>query len=96
MEPCLLSIIVIIQSVSLLDGLWLGNNKGQEENIFIKPFLQETSLEYRNRLVNRSKLRDVLRHIFSELQDIKKEEIFSPYILPSEQRDNDMVEIERK
>ena len=43
MGLCLLLLIVIRQSVSLVDGPWLGNNEGHAEITFIKPTLQETS-----------------------------------------------------
>ena len=57
MGQCLLLVIVLIQTVCLVDGTWLGTKGGHEENSFIKPSLKETSFENINKIVNRTKWR---------------------------------------
>jgi predicted metallo-beta-lactamase superfamily hydrolase len=86
----LLSIIVFIETVCLIDGPWLGNKVGHKENTFSKA--TETSVENINKIVNRTKWRNVLRHIFRELKDSNKD--FSSSLL-SEQGGKQKVEIER-
>ena len=93
MGLCLLLVIVFVQTVCLEDGTWLGTKEGHEENIFIKSFLQETSFENRNKIVKRTKWRNVLRQIFRELQDSKRK-ISSN--ISREQIEKDKVEIDRK
>ena len=89
----LILVLVFIQSVYLLDGTLLGTKKGHEENTVLKPDLRETSIEYRNKIVNRTKWRNVLRQIFRELQDSKRK-ISSN--ISREQVEKDKVEIDRK
>ena len=73
MGQCLLLVIVFIQTVCLEHETWLGTKGGHEENSFIKSSLKETSFENRNKIVNRTKWRNVLRQIFHELQESKRQ-----------------------